>query len=156
MLERVCGNTHSSSKITLESGFDATATAVVGHEYDQQVLKLQHYTHKTMFNVCQQSCNAPAVWLHGHCGTKSSRCCNHNIILTSNPEFKEMFAVPLLFIQEVSIPYSRKFSQDSIFLDDQSSQFRGSNFHGRGHSHPYVLYNRIYFEGLISRLGNHP
>ena len=47
------------------------------------------------------------------------------------------------------------FSQGSIFVDDRSLQFRRSNFHGRRHSHPYVLYNRVYFEGLISRLGDH-
>ena len=54
------------------------------------------------------------------------------------------------------LPYSRKISQGSIFVDDRSSQFRGSNFHVCEHSRPYVLYNWIYFEGLISRLGNHP
>ena len=38
---------HIAVKTSL-SKFDVTAMGVVGHEYNLQVLKLQHYSHKAM------------------------------------------------------------------------------------------------------------
>ena len=45
------------------SGFDVIAVAVVGCEYDQQVLKLQYYSHKAMYTICQWCTCSVASWL---------------------------------------------------------------------------------------------